>query len=63
MDHRQRLAFHNDPDPHLREAYQIANPDACLQSARILARKMESTYETVSARVIKHIKTAGTTFH
>jgi hypothetical protein len=49
------LPFTTIQNPHLVQAFQEANPDARLQSARTLARKLEDTFDNVNTKVLDEV--------
>jgi hypothetical protein len=57
------LPFTTIQNQHLQRAFQAACPDARLQSARMLARKLEDTYDVVSERVLVKIRSMKTVIH
>jgi hypothetical protein len=57
------LPFTTIQNPHLQKAFHAANPEAQLQSARTLARKLEDTYDIVSDRIVDHLRSINGTIH
>jgi hypothetical protein len=57
------LPFTTIENAHLQDAFKAANPDARLQSARSLARKLEDAYDTVSERVANVFRNQESTIH
>jgi hypothetical protein len=57
------LPFTTIQNPHLRKAFEAANPAVRLQSARTLARKLENAYNILSDRVVNHPRSVTSTIH
>lgn len=57
------LPFTAIQNPHLQKAFLLANPEARLQSARTLARRLEDVYDVVNNKVLQVIRKVGSTLH
>ncbi|KAJ9094029.1 hypothetical protein QFC21_006129 [Naganishia friedmannii] len=57
------LPFTTIQNRHLQAAFHLANPDAKSQSARSLARKLESSYDIVNERFLAAIRSEVGTIH